>query len=64
MDTIGFIGAGNMAEALIKGVINAESLQAEDIYLVNDIRSDRLELLYKPVSGAAGGQQRRTGGTG
>ena len=46
MDTIGFIGAGNMAEALIKGVINANFYRPKNI-LVSDIRSDRLELLTR-----------------
>jgi pyrroline-5-carboxylate reductase len=45
MDTIGFIGAGNMAEALIKGVINAGVCKPKYIS-INDIRSDRLQLLY------------------
>jgi len=46
METIGFIGAGNMAEALIKGVINAGVCKPKHI-LINDIRSDRLELMAK-----------------
>jgi pyrroline-5-carboxylate reductase len=46
MDTIGFIGAGNMAEALIKGVINANVCKPKYIF-INDIRSDRLELLTR-----------------
>jgi pyrroline-5-carboxylate reductase len=46
MDTIGFIGAGNMAEALIKGIINAKVCKPKYIF-VNDIRSDRLELLRR-----------------
>ena len=46
MDTIGFIGAGNMAEALIKGVISANLCKPRNI-LVSDIRTDRLELLTR-----------------
>jgi len=46
MDTIGFIGAGNMAEALIKGVINAKLCKPRNIF-VSDIRPDRLELLTR-----------------
>jgi pyrroline-5-carboxylate reductase len=46
MDTIGFIGAGNMAEALIKGIIKANLCRSKNI-LVNDIRSDRLEFLTR-----------------
>jgi len=46
MDTIGFIGAGNMAEALIKGVINAGVYKPKHI-LINDIQADRLALLTR-----------------
>ena len=44
MDTIGFIGAGNMAEALIKGVISGNIYNAENV-LISDIRAERLKLL-------------------
>lgn len=44
MDTIGFIGAGNMAEALIKGVINAKLYTPENVF-VSDIRVERLKFL-------------------
>ncbi len=44
MDTIGFIGAGNMAEALIKGVINAKLYTPENVF-VSDIRAERLKFL-------------------
>ncbi len=44
MATIGFIGAGNMAEALIKGVIAAKLYQPGDV-LISDIRKERLDLL-------------------
>jgi pyrroline-5-carboxylate reductase len=46
MDTIGFIGAGNMAEALIKGIINANVCKPKYIF-ISDVRSDRLELLTR-----------------
>ena len=46
MDTIGFIGAGNMAEALIKGIIKANLCKPKYIF-VNDIRSDRLEYMTR-----------------
>jgi pyrroline-5-carboxylate reductase len=46
MDVIGFIGGGNMAEALIKGVIAAKVYPPENI-VVSDIRTERLELLRK-----------------
>jgi pyrroline-5-carboxylate reductase len=46
MDTIGFVGAGNMAESLIKGVINASVCKPKHI-LISDIRSDRLEFLTR-----------------
>lgn len=44
MDTIGFVGGGNMAEALIKGLITAKLYSPEDI-IVSDIRAERLEYL-------------------
>ena len=44
MDTVGFIGGGNMAEALIKGIINANVYKPENIF-VSDIRPERLSFL-------------------
>lgn len=44
MDTIGFIGAGNMAEALINGLTKAEIYAPADI-LISDIKAERLKLL-------------------
>jgi pyrroline-5-carboxylate reductase len=46
MDTIGFVGGGNMAEALIKGIITANLYKCENIF-VSDIRPERLEYLAK-----------------
>ena len=46
MATIGFVGGGNMAEALIKGIIIAKLYRPEDIW-VSDISGERLELLTK-----------------
>ena len=46
MDTIGFIGAGNMAEALIKGIISSGLYPPESI-MAADIRGERLEFLAK-----------------
>jgi len=42
--TIGFVGSGNMAEALIKGVINAKVYSPENIF-ISDIRAERIEFL-------------------
>ena len=44
MSTIGFLGSGNMAEALIKGIITAGVYESESIS-ISDIRAERLELL-------------------
>ena len=44
MNTIGFIGGGNMAEALIKGIVTA-GIYAPQNVLVSDIRAQRLEFL-------------------
>lgn len=42
--TIGFIGAGNMAEALMGGLLNAKLARTEQL-LCSDIRADRLQEL-------------------
>ena len=44
MNTIGFIGGGNMAEALIKGIVTAGIYAPQEI-LVSDIRAERLGFL-------------------
>ncbi|MFC1737568.1 pyrroline-5-carboxylate reductase [Planctomycetota bacterium] len=44
MSMIGFVGAGNMAEALIKGLITADVYKCEDIF-ASDIRIERLKFL-------------------
>lgn len=43
-NTLGFIGAGNMCEALLVGIISSEFFQVENIIL-SDIREDRLKYL-------------------
>jgi pyrroline-5-carboxylate reductase len=43
---IAFLGGGNMAEALIKGILSA-GVATADRLLVNDVSSDRLEHLRK-----------------
>jgi len=44
VDTIGFIGSGNMAEALIKGITAAKLYAPENVF-ISDIRTERLEFL-------------------
>jgi len=44
MEKIGFLGSGNMAEALIKGIIAAGVYKPENIF-ISDIRSERLKSL-------------------
>ena len=46
MGSIGFIGSGNMAEALIKGIIAAEVYQPLDI-MISDVCGERLEELAR-----------------
>ena len=46
MNTIGFLGGGNMAEALIKGIITANLYEPENIF-VSDIRPERPAFLAK-----------------
>lgn len=45
MARIGFIGAGNMAEAIIKGITDASIHRTEDI-VISDVRSDRIKQMY------------------
>lgn len=44
MDTIGFVGSGNMAEAMINGVLKAGVYLPGKVY-VSDVRPERLEYL-------------------
>ena len=44
METIGFIGSGNMAEALISGIITAGVCTPQDVF-ISDVRPERLEEL-------------------
>ena len=44
MDTIGFIGSGNMAEAIIRGVILAKVYKPSHVY-ISDVRPERLQQL-------------------
>lgn len=44
MAKIGFIGSGNMAEAIIKGIIDAHIYHPEDI-IISDVRKERLNQL-------------------
>ncbi|MFP7477224.1 pyrroline-5-carboxylate reductase [Terribacillus saccharophilus] len=46
MNKIAFIGAGAMAEALVKGLIAAEQLPAKDIWLTNHANDERLQELH------------------
>ncbi len=58
MSKIGFLGAGNMAQAVIKGIIDAKVYKAADI-IIADIRRDRVRLLcgeYKITSAASNPQ--------
>ena len=49
METIGFIGGGNMAEALIRGIIAAKLYPPENI-VVSDINTDRLDYMTEKYS--------------
>jgi pyrroline-5-carboxylate reductase len=46
MATIGFIGSGNMAEALIKGIVGARVYLPQDIF-ISDVLPDRLDKLVE-----------------
>ena len=45
-DKMGFIGAGNMGEALIKGILKAKLLSSQKVY-ASDIRETRLKQFQK-----------------
>ncbi|MDD5457968.1 MAG: pyrroline-5-carboxylate reductase [Phycisphaerae bacterium] len=49
MSRIGFIGAGNMAEALIRGIINSGLVKPADI-LISDLQTERLDELCAKYS--------------
>ncbi len=44
MSTIGFIGSGNMAEALIRGILTAQVYTPRDVF-ISDVRAERLQEL-------------------
>ncbi|MGM0903933.1 MAG: pyrroline-5-carboxylate reductase [Bacillota bacterium] len=44
--TIAFLGAGSMAESMISGVITAEKMPSNQIYVTNKSNADRLEELH------------------
>ena len=44
MDTIGFIGSGNMAEAMINGILKANVYRPGKVY-VSDIRTERTDYM-------------------
>jgi pyrroline-5-carboxylate reductase len=46
MAKIGFIGAGNMAEAIIKGIIDAKVYKSKDI-IISDIRAGQVKALCR-----------------
>ena len=54
METLGFIGAGNMAEALIKGVLAAGVCKRENIF-ISDVRQERLDKLVREYGVRAAG---------
>lgn len=42
---IAFLGAGSMSESMVSGIINAEKMPAEQIYVTNKSNTKRLEFL-------------------
>jgi len=46
METIGVIGSGNMAEAIIKGILNSGMYKPKDI-MASDVRQERLDYIAK-----------------
>jgi pyrroline-5-carboxylate reductase len=65
MAKIGFIGAGNMAEAIIKGIIDAKVYKSKDI-IISDVRPLRVKFLcnkYKVTSARDNCKSAKTAGT-
>jgi pyrroline-5-carboxylate reductase len=58
MAKIGFIGAGNMAEAIIKGIIDAKVYKSKDV-IITDIRPQRVESVCKKYKVASASDNRR-----
>ncbi|MBM2828534.1 MAG: proC, partial [Actinobacteria bacterium] len=46
MKKVGFIGAGNMAEAMLRGMIDGKLLPARDIF-VHDVHAKRVQELAR-----------------
>jgi pyrroline-5-carboxylate reductase len=57
MATIGFIGGGNMAEALIKGILSAEVYRPKNIF-VSDIKPERLKFLAQRYGAKTSGSNK------
>ena len=49
---IGFIGTGNMATAIIQGIVEKEYIHGENVYLF-DVLSDKVSTLSKKINGQA-----------
>ncbi|MDN5331702.1 MAG: pyrroline-5-carboxylate reductase [Tepidanaerobacteraceae bacterium] len=47
MEKVGFLGAGSMAEALLKGLLGAGVFRAEDIFVINKKNDERLDYIKK-----------------
>jgi ornithine cyclodeaminase/alanine dehydrogenase-like protein (mu-crystallin family) len=59
---LGFIGAGNMAEAMIRGIIQNQVVRPDRI-LVSDISAERKEHLSRTFDDRNRGRQRCPGGS-
>ncbi len=58
MAKIGFIGAGNMAQAIIKGIIDAKVYKSKDI-VVSDIRPQQVRFICKKYKVNSAGDNRK-----
>ena len=54
---LGFVGGGNMTEALVKGLLSSSLVASKDIF-ISDLISDRLEYLSKEYNVKTTGDNR------
>lgn len=47
MKKVGFIGCGNMGEAFLKGIINSQMVDAQEIYIYDKAKSEEIKEKYE-----------------
>ena len=52
---LGFIGCGNMGEAFLKGIINSEMVELNNIYVYDKIKGKEISEKYNKQNSKTGG---------